>query len=129
MANEIKKNNKAKIHSIIVGKLGVFRKKNQKLNSLLEEARNFPSELLSSGDGSSYNCSVVHWAAYNNYPEVLDVFIENGCDINILNSAHDTPLHEALKTDNRKCAILLLENGANQSLKNKVCIFRMIALI
>ncbi|MHC4988273.1 MAG: ankyrin repeat domain-containing protein, partial [Planctomycetota bacterium] len=51
--------------------------------------------------------------------KALEILIQNGADVNILNSTGETPLMQAIRSENIEGFRILLENGADIQKKNK----------
>ena len=62
----------------------------------------------------------LHMACYYNYYDIVKLLIDNKADMNIQNSAGDTPLHKALSGYNIDNRIIkyLVKNGADVTIKN-----------
>ena len=56
-------------------------------------------------------CSMTHLAAGNGNIKVLEVLLEEGADINIVDRWGKTPLHLAVLTGNSQAATLLSKHG------------------
>lgn len=61
---------------------------------------------------SDVNESLLHFFVSNNKPEICDVLIENGMDVNVIDDSYLTPLVEAAYNGFLDLVVLLLNNGA-----------------
>ncbi len=75
---------------------------------LLQRAKHIINKQDSMGN------TALHQTCKNNNYELAQLLIENGCNVNIKNSRHQTPLHIAAK--NTEIAKLLISNGADISI-------------
>ena len=57
-------------------------------------------------------------ARENDWPEAVAALIRRGCDIHAVDGVGDTPLHWAGRHNHRETARVLLEHGADRTLKN-----------
>jgi len=89
-------------------KRAVYGKKNSIIPLLMPYAKNFhiPSKSLND------QC-ILHFAAMNGMNDVVELLIQKGAYINILDENGNTPLHIACKYNQVNTAILLLKLGAN----------------
>ncbi|KAK6620731.1 hypothetical protein RUM43_011026 [Polyplax serrata] len=61
----------------------------------------------------------LHWAAFGGSTDIVEMFLNDGSDINAVNVHGDTPLHIAARQHKYSCVLLLLARGARSDLKNK----------
>ncbi|KAL0276237.1 UNVERIFIED_CONTAM: hypothetical protein PYX00_003845 [Menopon gallinae] len=61
----------------------------------------------------------LHWAAFGGSIDIVELYLNDGSDINAVNVHGDTPLHIAARQDKYNCVLLLLARGAKSDLKNK----------
>ena len=59
----------------------------------------------------------LHWAAMHNAPEVAELLISNGADVNAKDGGGDTPLYQAAMHNAPEVAELLISNGADVNAK------------
>ena len=65
-------------------------------------------------DGRSHNgFTMLHFAAKENKPEIIESLIESGCSINPVDDEEQTPLHKAAMCGGAESVKLLLERGAD----------------
>eukprot|EP01080_Neovahlkampfia_damariscottae_P000132 gene132-4378_t len=67
----------------------------------------------------SNKTTLLHSAAKNNQPEILDFLIENGADLNILDTMERTPLHMAVSHGNSECVLILLGSSCRVNERDK----------
>jgi hypothetical protein len=67
-------------------------------------------------DGGPNRESLLHWACSFGHVEVSRVLLEHACDANVLNAAHESPLHMACKANNAQLVEMLLNEGAYSDL-------------
>ena len=61
----------------------------------------------------------MHSAAFNNYPEIAQLLIDAGADIEAKNKYGSTPLHNAAGNGNIDAMRILLQAGADPNARNK----------
>ena len=65
-------------------------------------------------DGRSHNgFTMLHFAAKENKPEIVEFLIDSGCSINPVDDEEQTPLHKAAMCGGVESVQLLLEKGAD----------------
>ena len=65
-------------------------------------------------DGRSQNgFTMLHYAAKENRPDIMEFLINSGCNINPENDSEQTPLHKAVISGAVESVQLLLKNGAD----------------
>ena len=69
----------------------------------------------------AYNMTPLQAVAYNNFehPEIGEMLLKYGADINALDHQKRTPLHLAVRQGNLKAAKMLLKHGARKDLKDE----------
>ena len=93
-----------------------------RLNSLLMRddkrgALNLARELVNQCRGSSVEGDVLTWAALGSYFEVIDLLLEAGVSIDVINSRGYSTLEFATVSYKSEAAVYLMRKGANPSLK------------
>ncbi len=61
----------------------------------------------------------LNWAAWHNHPEVIQLLLQQGADINQTNRSGFTPLHHAVENNARDAADYLLKSGADSTIANQ----------
>jgi ankyrin repeat protein len=61
----------------------------------------------------------LHWAAIQGLAEMARMLIDNGADVDIRNSAGETPLHWAAKEGQKELVVILIVHGANVNARSK----------
>lgn len=75
---------------------------------------------LSSGCQHHFSMSCIHSAALGGHYHVVEFILSNGCkSVNLRDEDDETPLHLASKMGFINIVNLLMDNGADQALKNK----------
>ena len=68
-------------------------------------------------DGRSHNgFTMLHFAAKENKPEIVEFLIDSGCSINPVDDEEQTPLHKAAMCGGVESVQLLLEKGADANM-------------
>ena len=68
-------------------------------------------------DGRSHNgFTMLHFAAKENKPEIVEFLIDSGCSINSVDDEEQTPLHKAAMCGSTESVQLLLEKGADANM-------------
>uniref|UniRef100_A0A0N5AET5 Eukaryotic translation initiation factor 3 subunit K n=1 Tax=Syphacia muris TaxID=451379 RepID=A0A0N5AET5_9BILA len=70
-------------------------------------------------DGSDTQNTALHWAASFGNEEIIGLLLDNGADINAVNSKGETSLHDAVRRNHDGIVRLLLLHGADPSVKDK----------
>lgn len=60
----------------------------------------------------------MHLAAYGGIARLVELFLNNGANANVLNKFKRSPLHYAMAQGHTKCALLLIEAGADLDIKD-----------
>ena len=68
---------------------------------------------------NSYEATPLHYAARYCQIDIVKILLQQGADVNAVNSGGETPLHEATKKNATKIVDLLLQNGANVNAKDR----------
>ncbi len=55
----------------------------------------------------------LHYAAFGNQPEVMELLVQRGANMNVVNKAHCTPLHVVVNKQFAACTRVLLRHGAD----------------
>ena len=63
--------------------------------------------------------SVIHLAALKGYAKLLNLLIENDCEVNLLDGSNENALHIAVRNENMEIISILLDAGVDFNLKNK----------
>lgn len=61
----------------------------------------------------------IHTAAYHNHPQCIEVLLDAGLDINVVNDAGRTALHSAANRGSIDAVRLLVEKGANVAVEER----------
>ena len=61
----------------------------------------------------------LHWAAIQGHAEMARLLIDNGADLDIANSAGETPLHWAAKEGQKEVLVIMIVHGANVNARTK----------
>lgn len=70
---------------------------------------------VSISDGSKADDTPLHWACSFNSPEVAELLISNGADVNTVNNEGQSALHLACKNNNYEIIRMLLSEGADMN--------------
>jgi hypothetical protein len=65
-----------------------------------------------------YGRTLLHYAAIENYKDIVKLLLDRGADINALDETKNTPLHDAVSYKAMDVIGFLLERGADMNLKN-----------
>ncbi|MCD5327950.1 ankyrin repeat domain-containing protein [Chromobacterium piscinae] len=68
--------------------------------------------------GSVQKGTPLHYAVFNDNPEVAELLIKRGANINAIDANRRTPLHYA-EARSQKMAAILLQNGANPEMRDR----------
>ena len=68
---------------------------------------------------SEYGSSLLHYSIEGNKFDISLFLIENGIDLNLIDSEGNTALHYICNTQNIEIAKLILEKGADLEIRNK----------
>lgn len=90
---------------------GKFEEKNNDIN--LDKFVDF-YKLEEKNTGNSY----LHLATIDNYPILVQYFLEKGANVNVQNYDGDTPLHIALRNKNNEIIKLLMERNPAMNIPN-----------
>jgi len=89
----------------------------QELHSKLDLIESIPVDFNTVNESGE---TILHRAALNNHEEVVNTVLHLGVDANAKNNENYTPLHLAcMKADNFSIIELLIENGADKTLKTE----------
>ncbi|XP_017783389.1 PREDICTED: histone-lysine N-methyltransferase EHMT2 isoform X2 [Nicrophorus vespilloides] len=61
----------------------------------------------------------LHWAAFSGSSKIVEMILNFGGEVNVINSHGDSPLHIAARQDNYNCVLVLLARGAKIDVVNK----------
>ena len=90
---------------------GKFEEKNNDIN--LDKFVDF-YKLEEKNTGNSY----LHLATIDNYPMLVQYFLEKGANVNVQNYDGDTPLHIALRNKNNEIIKLIMEKNPAMNIPN-----------
>ena len=60
--------------------------------------------------------SVLHWAARHGQVDLMELFVKGALDVNLVDNAVCTPLHDAASKGHVECVLVLLRSGGSPSL-------------
>ena len=66
--------------------------------------------------------TALHWASQNGDAEVVQMLIQNGCDVNSKDTYGQTALHWASENGHAKVVQILIQNGCD--VNSKECIWK-----
>lgn len=70
-------------------------------------------------EGQYENSTALQWAAIENYPELAELLIARGADVNTVETMYNrTPLHGAAYYDGPEALLVLLANGADTEIRD-----------
>jgi ankyrin repeat protein len=86
----------------------------------IEEVRNLirKGADVNSKDAFGDNAGL-HWAALQGLEEMARLLIDNGADLDIANSADETPLHWAAKEGQKQVLVILIVHGADVNARTR----------
>ena len=92
----------------------MIKNKLNKVRGILRSVVHPDVELVNVEDieSAEYGCCPVHIACRRGRSELLQLLIECGCDVNIVDSDNETPLHKAARAHSFECVQLLLDHDA-----------------
>lgn len=67
---------------------------------------------------ANFGWSPLHLAAYFGHPDVVEILLNHGADVDIQNEEGDTPLHKAAYTGRDQIVVLLVAHNANVFMLN-----------
>lgn len=88
------------------------------LNYLLQRIRNDPEIRSYLNIVNKTGDTPLHTAIRKNSKRIIQIFINNGADINKCNKDGSTPLHIAAENKDHVLSDFLIKNGANSSIRN-----------
>ncbi len=86
------------------------------IGSLLLQKGADPNSANESGDTALHWAS--YWASHRGYLEMIAALLQYKADINAINKSGNTPLHEAGRQGQAKAVEILLQNGADITIRN-----------